>query len=527
MTTHDVDLGFEVGTGAPVRIPMHHTVITGMTQRAGKTTALEALITRSGAKALTFVTKRGEGAFTNARRTDPYFSERADWQYVAGILEASRGEKLKFERAWIIRASRGARTLADVQRNVRKAMEKATGMSADVYLTLDAYLDVVVPQIARVDWAPAVELKPGVNAMDLTDLAVEMQHLVIRSSLDWVLEKESGTVVVVPEAWKFIPQGRGTPVKLAAESYIRQGAGLHNYLWLDSQDIAGVEKAILKNVAVWVLGVQRESNEIKRTLDQIPAGIKKPKPEQVATLGLGEFFACWDSHTIKTYVQPAWMSEQQAQAIATGKARASDFAGLRRASTIAKPNETKPTARRPEKPPTKENDEVTEQDIARLEKCIETAVASAIGRDTQAKVNVTDRPAPKGPRTTDESHTLSEDQWEAIYQRFKDRLVKEAPALVRVLATQTELEIKTERRTVEADQGTWLGAVATLIHDGFLDKPTKTNDVWREVQRRYGMGGISARASEALDKLHGMQLLTKEAEGFQAAPGAKKRVTTK
>jgi hypothetical protein len=35
-----------------------------------------------------------------------------------------------------------------VQRNVRKAMETAKGMSADVYLTLDAYLEAVVPQIA-------------------------------------------------------------------------------------------------------------------------------------------------------------------------------------------------------------------------------------------------------------------------------------------------------------------------------------------------------------------------------------------
>jgi hypothetical protein len=114
-----IPFGFEVGTGAAVAIPIRHMAICGQTQEAGKTTALEALITRSGLRALTFVTKRGEGAFTTARRIDPYFREQADWQFVASILEASRGEKLKFERAWIIRASRGARTLADVQRNVR------------------------------------------------------------------------------------------------------------------------------------------------------------------------------------------------------------------------------------------------------------------------------------------------------------------------------------------------------------------------------------------------------------------------
>jgi hypothetical protein len=59
MTT--ISLGFEVATGAPVAIPLKHLAITGQTQEAGKTTALEALITRSGLRALTFVTKRGEG----------------------------------------------------------------------------------------------------------------------------------------------------------------------------------------------------------------------------------------------------------------------------------------------------------------------------------------------------------------------------------------------------------------------------------------------------------------------------------
>jgi hypothetical protein len=269
---------------------------------------------------VTFITKRGEASFVNARRIDPYFREQADWQFVASILEASRSEKLKFERAWIIRASKGANTLADVQANVRRLMETAKGMNADVYLTLDAYLEAVVPQIATVKWATKLELRKGVNVVDLTNLNVEMQHLVIKSTIAWVLEKEEDTVVVVPEAWKFIPQGRGTPVKLAAESFIRQAAALGNYLWLDSQDIAGIDKIILKSVPVWILGVQREANEIKRTLDNIPAGLTKPKAADIATLELGQFYACWARHSIKTYVQPEWLEDRPALRVAKGEA---------------------------------------------------------------------------------------------------------------------------------------------------------------------------------------------------------------
>jgi hypothetical protein len=319
--SRNIVLGFEIGDpNTPVvEIPLKHMAVTGQTQEAGKTTALEGLIARAGLKAVTFITKRGEASFVGARRIDPYFREQADWQFVASILEASRGEKLKFERAWIIRASKGASTLADVQRNVRKAMETAKGMSADVYLTLDAYLDVVVPEIAKIKWAPGVDLRDGVNVIDMTGLSIEMQHLVIRSTLRWVLNREKNTVVVVPEAWKFIPQGRGTPVKLAAEEFIRQAAAMGNYLWLDSQDLGGIEKQILRSVPVWILGVQRETNEIKRTLDNIPAGFTKPKPADIATLELGQFYACWGRHAVKTYAQPAWLSNREAMQVAAGE----------------------------------------------------------------------------------------------------------------------------------------------------------------------------------------------------------------
>src|SRR5688572_6117217 len=128
-----IHLGFEVGSGDAVAIPLRHMAVAGQTQDAGKTTTLEALITRSGLRAVTFITKPGEGSFVNARRVAPYFREQTDWQFVASILEASRGEKLKIERAFIIRASKGARTLHDVQQNVRKAIldPKTRGLAAD------------------------------------------------------------------------------------------------------------------------------------------------------------------------------------------------------------------------------------------------------------------------------------------------------------------------------------------------------------------------------------------------------------
>jgi hypothetical protein len=57
----------------------------------------------------------------------PYFRERADWQHVSAILQAAVGERLKFERAWIMRVSKGAHSLAQVREHVQAALEKAKG----------------------------------------------------------------------------------------------------------------------------------------------------------------------------------------------------------------------------------------------------------------------------------------------------------------------------------------------------------------------------------------------------------------
>lgn len=316
----EIHLGYEIGTGKAVAIPVRHLAVTGQTQESGKTTTLEALVERSGLRAVAFVTKRAEGAFQSGRRIPAYFRERADWQFVSAVLEATFREKMRFERAWIMRACKGAKTLADVQRNVRIAITdpKVRGLSADVYMTLDEYLKVVVPQIERLKYSDALELAPGLNIMDLTAYSTELQALVVRSVLEWVYERERDTVTIIPEAWEFLPEGRGSPVLHAAEALIRKSAAAGNYVWLDSQDIAGVRKVILKSVIVWLIGVQREANEVKRALAHIPAGTPKPTTAEVMALGRGEFIACWGRQVKRVYVQPAWMEGDDARYAALG-----------------------------------------------------------------------------------------------------------------------------------------------------------------------------------------------------------------
>jgi len=488
----DIELGFRVETGEAVNIPLKHLAITGQTQEAGKTTTLEALIMRSRLKAVTFITKRGEGAFAHARRIDPYFREQADWQFVASLLEASRGEKLKFERAWIIRASKGARTLAEVHRNVKRAMTTAKGLSADVYLTLDAYLEAVVPQIAKVRWAPKVDIADGVNSMDLTALNVEMQHLVIKSTLDWVLEHGVHVVVVVPEAWKFIPQGRGTPVKLSAEAYIRQAAALQNFLWLDSQDLGGIEKTILRSVPVWLLGVQRETNEIARTLANIPASVAKPKPADIALLELGQFYACWGKHTLKTYVRPTWLDVHTARAVAMGQA------------SVEAAHDSRPT----------KEDDVTNDELKRenerlrvenadlrkrldaLEQKGRPDDARTVGQESahpvrQSRAHRPDSDARAANAPARAAEGASESvypDWSTetnnLYAAFKARLLAEAPEILQVIQSRPELDIQIVRQRITVAGDSLRGRIARLIVEDYFANARTSAEIGSELERR-------------------------------------------
>lgn len=346
-----IHLGYVVGTGEPVEIPLRHTAVTGQTQESGKTTTLEGLIARSGQQAIAYVTKRGESSFHVMHPIPPYFQERADWKFVQSLLEASTESKLKFEQSWIMRASEGAKTLEDVRANIRKYLngvkapplvvkkgpqsyrhaaaepkerwlqKPARGLSGDIYYVLNKYLDDIMPALASLPYSNTLDLADGLNVMDLRDYEFPLQCLVMRSVTDRIREHEEGTVNIIPEAWKFAPKQRGTPVRLAAEEYIREAAAMKNFLWIDSQDLAGVADVLMRQVGVWLFGVQRAKHEIERALDHMPEGlpVRRPRPADIATLSKGQFYVCFGREMHKVYVQPAWMTAAHAEAIARGE----------------------------------------------------------------------------------------------------------------------------------------------------------------------------------------------------------------
>ncbi|MFQ6077510.1 MAG: hypothetical protein ACE5Z5_15505, partial [Candidatus Bathyarchaeia archaeon] len=317
-------LGYEVGTGEPVSMPLRHLVICGMTQLSGKTTTLEALIHRSELRAVAFKTKRGEVGFTSYHTIPPYFVEKSDWQYVSSLLEATLRERMKFERSWIMKACKGAKNLKDVYENVRTLKENARrgSLAESVYTCLEEYLKLVLPQIERFKFSDRLELEEGVNVMDLVDMSLEMRSLVIRSVMEHVIEELSNVIIIIPEAWEYIPQRRNNPVKVYAETFSRKGASVGNYLWVDSQDIAGIDKTPLRQCDVWILGRQKDAREVERTREEIFKNT--PSAEEIMTLPLGHFYACIGDEVKLVYVQPSWLAPDVARKVALGEIRPED-----------------------------------------------------------------------------------------------------------------------------------------------------------------------------------------------------------
>jgi hypothetical protein len=314
-------LGFTVGKGEPVYIKLHHLAIFGMTQLSGKTTTLEALISRSGLRAIAFKTKRGESGFHSQSVIPPFYKTRSDWQYVEGLVGVALQEKVKYEpgmRSGIMKACQGAQDLKGIQRNAKTLSQTSRSeFMRSVFERLVAYLDIVIPELERWTFTTEISLNDGINVMDLVEMRLETQQLVIASTIEHAFTKLDHTIIIIPEAWEMIPELRTTPVKLVAEQFIRKGATIGNYLWIDSQDIGGISKIPLRQCDNWIMGRMKEAHEVERILKQL-LGVKIPK-EEIQTLPLGHFYAVIGESVKKVYVLPVGVPEKEGQRVAMRK----------------------------------------------------------------------------------------------------------------------------------------------------------------------------------------------------------------
>jgi len=494
---NDILIGYEVKTGKPVYMELAHTVVTGQTQKSGKTTTLEAIITRSGKRAVAFNTKRGESGFQNSHMIPAYFKERQilesgqiDWQYVEGILEATMKQRMKFERSWIINACKGAKNLEEVYNNIKQSKGKAKrGIDQSVYTNLEAYFEIVIPEMHRFTFSSHPEIEEGVNVMDLIGMSEQMAALVIQATMEYIITKMRDVVVIIPEAWKFLPQRRSTPVKWFAERFIREGASISNYLFIDSQDLSGVDKTILKQCYNWIMGRQREYNEVKRVRDTLG---KEIKPELIRTLPIGHFIAALGDDLKHIYVLPSWLSPEKGIQVAKGE--------LDVAMIEAPEREDQPYHPLPQ--PDETNEELREENELLRVEIKEWVKAAEEQEDLRRKAEA---------ELADLQDQLEEyENLRTALGSFIGTTPKEAPRETSRISIPTEvninhkitsIEVTHEIKTVEYDTESLIGKIALLYVQGELNEGWLTLSTLKKLFEPRGWGWSNKTGKEALQEL--------------------------
>ena len=599
----EIVLGYEIGTGERVKIPLRHTAVTGRTQDSGKTTTLEAIIHRlEKYSAVAFITKRGEGSFRLQRPIPPYFrepeldAETPMWRWVEsifgtlgesvggddqaliiqcseGVLQAEKYKQKGETRVRLVDSGEPVTTLEHVADNVALMLQHARGRDKKSLTRLNAYFKIVMPQIRRMRGSARLDLARGLNVMDIADLSLEMQMLVIRGVLEEVYTRYTRTVVVIPEAWKFIPLRRSSPVRFAADNFIRQALALKNVLMLDSQDLANIATETLKSIGVWILGVQGEINEVKRVVDYIPAIPKIPR-EEIMQLGRGEFYCVAEGRVRKVYVQPAGMDDAHAIAIARGDERADSWTQIVRTLDKAAPPPPQLVQTLEQEAPEDGDGEDGARSVQRPENRPVVADAGAIDRGPQdADVR---RGMGANRRSESADETEEETVWKEKYEaaqaeiadlkddirRLNDRIavlgagkqgesyreparsqgagtetiplgngnfadflrqLQAHPKAIALLREQPEIRVEIERPVLAMRGDTPIGRVAVLIHDKFFSEPRDASAVLKEFKRR---GWIREKAGYAelikpMKEITAMGFLTIEQEGYQGVPGMK------
>lgn len=515
------ELGYEVPDGQEVRARMHHLFISGVTQLAGKTTALEAFVHRTGCRALVFRCGRGEIGFEGAERIRPFFRERTDWRFVEGVISAHLHEKAKFYRGDIMTACRGARTLEDVHGAVRKRLAKTReGSFVHKILTeLDQYLSEVVPVLREIDLAQTLELKEKVSVIDLEDVPLAVQQLIIASCCERIMEKERDVVVVIPEAWQMVPQDRTTPVKLAVEDITRRGAKLGIYCWLDSQQVTGVDQDVLRNIAIWLFGLQTHDLEKGRVAKTIPG--RKVKPDDVHALKLGHFYLVARTEAVRLiYVRPLWMNPEVAMGVVHGQLNVENVA------------KSAPHPVRKVDP----MDEKLKTENERLVKLNKNLIA----RVDELELRIKELARIKAPEFVAEAVKAAVGLKAAATMHKGGLIDTTGPAPVdrevvvphlHVDQALPNLTVHVRYEKVEANDQEPRGRIGILIADGFMDEPRTFGDIAREATARgwgkWTGGNSKVAAAKQLKWFAESGFFRLESSQYVLVPAMKKRITKK
>ena len=310
--------GEEVGTS------LFNMLITGQTQLSGKTTTIKALAPEVVSKfhndVLIFDSKPTGREFPEYPAIPVVYEPTTDPLILLGLLESIFRRKLTPFYSTLSRLTEDAKDLDDILKNAVKMEEKAkSGFIKDACHTLADLIRRLKKELEGRELSDELKIYRGRNyrepkiwVMPINDFSIEAQQLVIRAAFEKALKRSefANLLIVIDEAWRFLPESFSSACKRAIYDYATQGAKTGRYVWLATQFLAPTDKDALKAMPIKLLGRQDHATEVEHTLRAIPGYKGAFKPEDIMKLKKGEFiFVDIEGATKKVYVVPPWERE--------------------------------------------------------------------------------------------------------------------------------------------------------------------------------------------------------------------------
>jgi type IV secretory pathway VirB4 component len=336
MTKDKILLGYEVPTGQEVWIPCFHTLITGQSQYSGKTTTIKALASRAaelGYRVLIFDTKEQEADYTGFGGEVPIVvRDTLDSLELLHLLESVMHQKLGRYFSILSELITGGPNVGKKGKaeSLKEVVDRAkflenhskNGFVQGAARTIWELLERLINQTAKIPKVTRLELNDGISRMVLNDLEIQSQQVVIATAFeDAIKVYKRKVIIVIDEAFKFVPQEYGSACTYNVLRVITQGAMSGLFVWLSTQFLAITDKAPMKACAVKILGTQDQKDEYKQTLDLIPGS--KLKPKDVSDLKTGHFYLKMKGQPKgeqMVYVQPLGVSSEDAKLVAMERA---------------------------------------------------------------------------------------------------------------------------------------------------------------------------------------------------------------
>jgi hypothetical protein len=299
--------------GKQIEIPVFHTGTFGQTG-IGKTRLLKYMISQASEEGYRVLiidskltTEKGKSDFENISTVPFMMEESTDPDVFQSLIEGMRtrgkGDMRRY-RGGFIEICDGARNFKEIGANLEAKLsdKKIRGGTRMMYYEINHDYKRLMDLIGNYHFVQSISFgSHKIVRMPTWELPnLNLQGLVVRAAVDWLLRNERKLILLLDEAPNFVSQKMYNPAKDAIMRLDAQGRNRELFGWYSGQNLTGFDKSNMKNLWYWIIGREMEPNEADDAY--AVQTYKKLSKDEIRRLKVREFFIATPDFTEKVTV---------------------------------------------------------------------------------------------------------------------------------------------------------------------------------------------------------------------------------